>query len=71
MKDDASNYDEYAANEAEILRLWDELPDYAKTQSVLDKIKAKYPPSIIEQLERRGKIKPSVDACNYDSDADE
>ncbi|MGZ5049643.1 MAG: hypothetical protein ACXWF8_04015 [Methylobacter sp.] len=71
MKDDALNNDEYAANEAEILRLWDELPDYAKTQKVLDKIKAKCPPSIIEQLERRGKIQPLIDVGDNDSDSDD
>ncbi|MGZ5050448.1 MAG: hypothetical protein ACXWF8_05245 [Methylobacter sp.] len=56
------NDDELAAYEVEIIRAWDELPDYAKTQKVLDKIKAKCPPSIIEQLEKRGKIQPLIDA---------
>jgi len=42
---------ETAAYEAEILRLWDELPDYAKTQSLLNKLKASCPPSIIEKFE--------------------
>ncbi|MGZ5573934.1 MAG: hypothetical protein ACXWEO_02810 [Methylobacter sp.] len=46
------NDDESAAYEAEILRLWDELPDYAKTQNLLDKIKSMCPPSVIKKLER-------------------
>ncbi|MGZ4981502.1 MAG: hypothetical protein ACXWAB_08660 [Methylobacter sp.] len=45
------NEDETVAYEAEILRLWDELPDYAKTQSLLNKLKASCPPSIIEKFE--------------------
>ncbi|MGZ4997458.1 MAG: hypothetical protein ACXV8P_09585 [Methylobacter sp.] len=45
------NDDESAAYEVEILRLWDELPDYAKTQNLLDKIKNRCPPSIIKKLE--------------------
>ncbi|MGZ4954398.1 MAG: hypothetical protein ACXV8Q_04725 [Methylobacter sp.] len=45
------NEDEIAAHETEILRLWDELPDYAKTQSLLDKLKASCPPSIIKKFE--------------------
>ncbi|MGZ8176171.1 MULTISPECIES: hypothetical protein [Methylobacter] len=47
-----------AAYETEILRLWDELPDYAKTQSLLDQLKASCPPTIIEKFETLKNIAP-------------
>ncbi len=52
------NEDETAAHESEILRLWDELPDYAKTQSLLDKLKASCPPAIIKKFETQKNIAP-------------
>lgn len=52
------NEDEATAYEAEILRLWDELPDYAKTQNLLNKLKASCPPSIIEKFELQRNIAP-------------
>lgn len=42
--------DENAVYEAEVLRLWDELPDHAKTPSLLDKIKDICPEAIMRQL---------------------
>jgi hypothetical protein len=54
------NDDESAAYEVELLRLWDELPDYAKTQGLLDQIKSSYPPSVIKKLEKRGNSAPLI-----------
>jgi hypothetical protein len=64
------NDDESAAYEAEILRLWDELPDYAKTQSLLDKMKSRFPPSIIRKLDKRDNSAPLIIASDYEDEED-
>lgn len=52
--------EESAAYEAEILRVWDELPDYVKTQSLLDKLKDSCPPSLMGKLEKREHDTPLI-----------
>jgi len=37
--------------EAEIIQLWDSLPDYCKTRQVMDKIKEMASPSLLIKLE--------------------
>jgi len=64
------NDDESSAYEVEILRLWDELPDYAKTQGLLDKMTSRCPPSIIKKLEKRGKSAPLIITDDNEDDED-
>ncbi|TRW95844.1 hypothetical protein [Candidatus Methylobacter oryzae] len=62
--------DESAAYEAEILKLWDELPDYAKTQSLLDKLKDRCPPSLMKKLQKRERNTPLIIADDNEGDED-
>lgn len=62
--------DESAARRVEILRLWDELPDYVKTQSLLDKIKATCLPSLINKLEKGELNAPLIIADDNEGDED-
>jgi hypothetical protein len=64
------NDEESAAYEAEILRLWDELPDYAKTQNLLDKMKSRCPPSIIRKLDKRDNSAPLIIADDNEDEVD-
>ena len=46
-----SNDYETILYEAEIIQLWDSLPDYCKTRQVLDKTKEMASPSLLNKLE--------------------
>jgi hypothetical protein len=46
-----SNDYETILYEAEIIQLWDSLPDYCKTRQVMDRIKEMTNPSLLTKLE--------------------
>ena len=46
-----SNDYETVLYEAEIIQLWDSLPDYCKTRQVMNKIKEMTSPSLLTKLE--------------------
>ena len=48
--DNVSTYYEMSLYEAEIIQLWDRLPDYCKTKQLLDKLKEMASPSLLSKL---------------------